>query len=254
MLTIDINCDMGESYGRFKVGQDKDVFPYITSCNIACGWHGGDPATMERTIKLALEYGVRIGAHPSYPDLQGFGRRYIQMSMEDLTAGIRYQISALRGLVESLGGVLSYIKPHGALYNRIASNRTEAQTVYRAIKALDPGLSVMGLAGSNAEMIAKELGMTFIAEAFADRRYTPDGQLQSRSIAGAVIRSPEDAAAQVLSIIRDRQVITSDMTALPITAHSICIHGDNPAAIPILKEVDHTLDKFSIIKIRHDQV
>jgi len=224
MPPIDLNCDMGESYGHFKVGNDDAIFPYIDSCNIACGFHGGDPLHMETTIKKAIAHDVIIGAHPSYPDLAGFGRRKMQVPPNELKAILKYQIAAIKGMTESLGRQLVYVKPHGALYNTAASSRAETEAVIEAIRSIDPQLALMGLAGSMMEMVAKEQQILFIAEAFADRQYTADGRLQSRQIEGAVIHDPQKSAQQVLSIMQKQQVISA-------------IHGDNPAAVAILKAI-----------------
>ena len=240
---MDINCDMGESYGHFKVGNDEAIFPYIDSCNIACGFHGGDPVHIEATIKKAIAHNVRIGAHPAYPDLAGFGRRKMQVPAHELKAILKYQIAALKGMTESLGGQLAYVKPHGALYNTAASSLKETEVIIEAIRAIDPQLALMGLAGSVMETVAKEQQIPFIAEAFADRQYTADGRLQSRQIAGAVIHDPQQSAAQVLSIIQKQQVISVSNTIVPIVAQSVCIHGDNPAAVEILKAIREGVSK-----------
>ena len=250
MRSIDINCDMGESYGNFTVGNDDAVFPYITSCNIACGYHGGDPGTIQRTIESAIQFGVRIGAHPSYPDLVGFGRRKLSMSRTDLATAVKYQVSAVKGMTESSGGILSYVKPHGALYNTIAEDQEEAWVVYSAIKEIDPGLIVMGLAGSHCRDIAGNLGLRFIAEAFADRRYTEMGTLMGRNSPGAVLTNPNEATAQVISIILTEQITISADSKINIKADSICIHGDNPNAIEILKAIDKALEVNGISKAR----
>lgn len=231
----DINCDMGESYGNFKVGQDEAIFPYITSCNVACGFHGGDPLHIEQTIKQAIQHKVKIGAHTSYPDLQGFGRRKMQIKAEELKAIIKYQIAVIQGLSESLGGKMSYVKPHGALYNSMADNEEEALVVIRAIQEFNPNLALMGLAGSLVEDIAKQEKIEFIAEAFADRRYNSQGKLASRNQANAVITNPAEAQKQVLSIIEKQEVETIEGNLIKITAQSICVHGDNPAVLEILK-------------------
>ena len=221
-MTIDINCDMGESYGNFKIGNDDAIFPHITSCNIACGFHGGDPLHMDQTIKKALAHGVRIGAHPSYPDLAGFGRRKMDLSKEELYALIKYQVAAMKGMVESLGGQLAYVKPHGALYNTAASSISVTKTIIAAIQSIDKKLFLMGLAGSIMEQIGRMKKIPFIAEAFADRRYTDEGKLLSRKEEGAVIHEPFKSAEQVISIIKDQQVISNTGNFVPVQAQSIC--------------------------------
>ena len=240
-MTIDINCDMGESYGQFVVGNDAALFPYISSCSIACGLHGGDPLTIEATITQALAHGVRIGAHPSYPDLAGFGRRRMHLPPAELTAVVKYQVAALKSLTESHGGRLTYVKPHGALYNVAAGDEAETRAILRAVRELDPTLALMGLAGSVMERVAAEAGCAFIAEAFADRRYSAQGRLVARGQAGAVLETPALAAAQVLRLVQHQEVESVDGTLVPIRAQSICVHGDNPRAVSILRAIREVL-------------
>jgi len=248
MKSVDINCDMGESFGNFKIGNDEAIFPHITSCNIACGIHAGDPYHIEKTINLALEHDVQIGAHPGYPDLQGFGRRVIPIAQEELSSFIKYQVSALQGMVGSAGGKLAYVKPHGALYNEIANNKIVAETVYRAIKKIDPKLKIMGLAGSHVEEVLDTIGMEYIPEAFADRRYEANGKLRSRSLPQAVINDASFAAQQVLSITKQGKTTTLDGVDVMLSAKSFCIHGDNPAAVDILKAIEVLLAEHQISK------
>ena len=235
---MDINCDMGESYGNFIVGNDSAIFPYITSCSIACGFHGGDPRSIARTIKMALVYNLRIGAHPSYPDLAGFGRRKMEMEYEELVAIIQYQVAALKAMVEAYGGRLAYVKPHGALYTTAAQEEKESAALIEAIREIDDNLYLMGFAGSITEEIAHVKNMPFIAEAFADRRYVSATQLVPRIEKNAVITSAEEAVLQVASIVHDKKITAIDGTEILINAQSICIHGDNPAAIDILSALD----------------
>ncbi|MFY0592524.1 5-oxoprolinase subunit PxpA [Roseivirga sp.] len=248
MRSVDINCDMGESFGNFKIGNDEAIFPQITSCNIACGMHAGDPYHIEKTINLAIEHNVQIGAHPGYPDLQGFGRRVLPIAQEELSSYIKYQVAALEGMVKSAGGTLKYVKPHGALYNEIAKNELVARTVYSAIKSINPSLKIMGLAGSHVEEILLEIGMEYIPEAFADRYYEADGKLRSRSLPNAVIQDPDVAAEQILSITVDHKTISYDGQPVPLKAKSFCIHGDNPAAVKILSAIDQKLSAANIQK------
>lgn len=236
MKEIDLNCDVGESYGNFRVGNDEALMPFISSCNIACGFHGGDPLTIEKTVKLALNNNVKIGAHPSYPDLMGFGRRYIKMSTDELQSVVKYQISALKGIAESLGGKVSYVKPHGALYNSIANHEEEAVAVIEAIQSISPDLALMGLAGSKLEEIAQQKKITFIKEGFADRSYLPNGNLVPRSHKDSVISSVEATVAQILAIIERGKVETAE-GEIDLQVDSICIHGDHPLAVEILQEV-----------------
>ncbi len=248
MKSVDINCDMGESFGNFNIGNDEAIFPHITSCNIACGMHAGDPYHIEKTINLALENGVQIGAHPGYPDLQGFGRRVIPMAQDELSAFIKYQVAALQGMVSSAGGTLAYVKPHGALYNEIANDKTVAETVFKAIKSMDPKLKIMGLAGSHVEEILGTIEMDYVAEAFADRRYEADGKLRSRSLPNAVIYDAISAAQQVVAIVEKGETETLEGEKVFLKANSFCIHGDNPGAVEILKEIDTLLKAHGIDK------
>jgi len=245
---IDLNCDMGESYGQFKIGNDDKIFPYITSCNVACGFHGGDPLHIETTIKKALEHGVKVGAHPSYPDLAGFGRRKMELPKAELKAVLKYQISALKGMTESLGGRLGYVKPHGALYNAAANSETDSLTIIEAVREVDSNLILMGLAGSTTEEVASQEQMPFVAEAFADRKYLADGKLMPRARAGSVLNDPALAAEQVLSIVQHHKVKSDTGVAVNISAQSICIHGDNAAAVIILQAIDRAFEQNDITK------
>ena len=248
MRTIDINCDMGESYGNFRLGDDEKLFPYLTSCNIACGFHAGDPLHMEKTIDLAIKHEVQIGAHPSYPDLAGFGRRKMHIPSEELRTLVKYQIAALKGMVESRGGKLRYVKPHGALYNSMADNPEEGKAIIQAIQEIDERLLLMGLAGSGIEALAQQQEIPFVAEAFADRYYEPNGRLRSRTSDPSVISQPEIAAQQVRAIVVDQEVQSWDGQRVPIKAQSICIHGDNPRAVELLVAIDKMLVQQEIQK------
>ncbi len=237
---IHINCDMGESYGNFKIGNDDAIFPYITACNIACGFHGGDPLHIEQTIKKAIQYNLNIGAHPSYPDLAGFGRRKMEIKSEELKAIVKYQIAALKGLCESSGGQLSYVKPHGSLYNVCSNSERETIAVIEAIQEMDDSLAFMGLAGSIMEEVAKIKEVQFIAEAFIDRRYTSYGKLQSRNKKNAVITEPKVALEQLVNLVQHQRVESVDGQWISLNAQSFCIHGDNPSAVSILQLIqDH---------------
>lgn len=249
-MQIDINCDMGESFGQYKIGNDETLMPFITSANIACGFHGGDPVHIEKTIKNAIKYNVQIGAHPSYPDLAGFGRRYMDVKMDELKSILKYQIAAIKGLAKSNGGKLKYVKPHGALYNQAAKDEGTTLAIINAIKEMDADLILMGLAGSITEEVAKGNNIKFIAEAFADRQYEPSGQLMSRAKEGAVIHDGAKAVEQVLSIVLNKCVHTIGREKVPINAQSICIHGDNQQAQNILEQIDIALKENQIEKKR----
>ena len=244
--TIDINCDLGESYGNFKVGNDEAIFPHISSCNIACGFHGGDPRHIEETIDRAIAHEVQIGAHPSYQDLAGFGRRSMAVKPEDLKSIVKYQIAALKGLVESKGAKLNYVKPHGALYNDAAWDTDIGVAICAAISELDDSLALMGLANSAIGRLAVEGGLKFIAEAFADRRYAADGTLVARSRENAIIHSPEDASNQVLRMITEGVVESQEGQDIAIEASSICIHGDHPNSVEIATHLRAALEANAI--------
>ncbi|MCL4124595.1 UNVERIFIED_CONTAM: hypothetical protein GTU68_025849 [Idotea baltica] len=228
---------MGESFGIYQIGNDDLIMPYITSCNIACGFHAGDPVQMMRTLHNAKTNQLRIGAHPGYEDRAGFGRRFIKMSTDELSTSIKYQVSALIGMAKSIGAFVSFVKPHGALYNAMAVDYDLSEIVAKAIKQLDGDLAVMGMAGSLMKDVTSQLGMTFISEAFIDRKYTSDGHLLSRSKEGAVIENVEIATAQFISIATDQKVVSDDGSRIPIDADTLCIHGDNPMAVEILKSI-----------------
>jgi len=244
--SIDINCDLGESYGNFKVGNDDAVFPYLSSCNIACGFHGGDPYHIKNTIAKAIENDVQIGAHPSYPDRLGFGRNKMSIAGNELQAIIEYQVAALKSMAESQGAQVKYVKPHGALYNSMSNDLEEAKYVIAGIQAIDAGLKVMGLAGSQLETYAHAQGIDFISEGFADRRYEQDGSLRSRRKEEAVIHSAADASRQVLSLAQDQKLVAYGGKEINIMVKSICIHGDNPAAVEILKAIHKELKIHNI--------
>ncbi|WKV11653.1 5-oxoprolinase subunit PxpA [Marivirga harenae] len=249
MASIDINCDLGESFGQFSMGNDDAIFPYISSCNIACGFHGGDPLHIENTIKKAIYYDVQIGAHPSYPDLAGFGRRKIRLSSDELKATIKYQIAALQGMVKSLGGELKYVKAHGALYNTIAHDKKEAEVFLKAVNEINPSLAILGLAGSPFQEFTRKFGFKFIREGFLDRKYQEDGQLMSRKEEGSVLQSVEESIEQFQSIVKNGEAKTASGRKINLEVDSLCIHGDNPLAEDILKAIHQIENKISIKKL-----
>ena len=224
------------------------LFPFITSCNIACGFHGGDPTHMENTIKNALKYNVQIGAHPSYPDQAGFGRRKMKLEATELKAMLKFQITTLTSMTDSLGGKVSYVKPHGALYNTAADNKEEATVIVEAIKEIGDELALLGMAGSEMEAVAQNQGVPFFAEAFADRKYNSRGRLLSRDLPDSVIEEPNEAVAQVISLVLDQQVHSDQGTNVAVNAHSICVHGDNAQALIILQAIDQALQERKILK------
>ena len=235
--TVDLNADLGEGFGVWRLGDDDAMLDIVTSANVACGFHAGDPAELARVCRAAARRSVRIGAQVSYRDLAGFGRRYIDMSPEDLTADVMYQIGALQALATAAGSAVTYVKPHGALYNTIVTDRAQAGAVAAAVHAVDPGLPVLGLAGSAFFAAAEELGLRTVPEAFADRAYRPDGQLVSRREPDAVLHDVDDIAHRVASMVAEGRVRAVDGSTIPITVKSVCVHGDSPGAVLIAAAV-----------------
>ncbi len=246
MLSVDLNCDMGEAFGPWPMGRDAELIRFISSANIACGFHAGDASTMRRTIDLAIEHNVAVGAHPGYPDLQGFGRRPIQMSPVELADQVLYQISAMKGMCEAAGTRLRHVKPHGAMYNQAAADRSLADAIISAVKRLDPELIVYGLAGSKLIEAADQAGLRSASEVFADRTYQNDGSLTSRSMGNALISDPLEAAAQAIGMVENGSVGATDGTAVAVKADTICIHGDGPHAVAFAKAIRRELDTRSI--------
>ena len=239
---IDINSDMGESFGRYTLGQDKKLMPYIDSCNIACGFHAGDPKGIEETIQEAINHGVSIGAHPSFPDLQGFGRRNMNIESSELKSIIKYQVAAIKGLVESWGESLHHVKPHGALYNMATNDYEMSRAIVSAVKEIDNELIIYAPFNSKYAEIVRDEGMDLWYESFADRRYNGDLTLVSRSHPGAVIYDAELAVEQVKSMVEDGKVTTIDGKKVPIKTQTVCIHGDNRNALEIARSLRNFMD------------
>ena len=249
MKSIDLNCDMGESFGAYTLGMDHEAIRYITSANIACGWHAGDPLVMNRTVQIAVENGVGVGAHPGYPDLLGFGRRSMDCSPEDLKHYLIYQIGALQAFCRVHGTRLRHVKPHGALYLTAVEKVDVARAVAEAIVSVDPGLMFVALAGAKGEVmrsIGQEVGLQVVYEAFPDRAYTPEGALASRRLPGAVIRDPEVVADRALRMAAEGKIITTDGSVIAIEAQTLCVHGDNPAAVDLVRTIRQTLESEDI--------
>lgn len=236
-VSVDLNADLGEGFGVWRLGDDDAMLDIVTSANVACGFHAGDPAGLVRTCRAAAERGVRLGAQVSYRDLAGFGRRFIDAEPEDLRADVIYQIGALQAIAHSVGSTVSYVKPHGALYNSIVTNTEQADAVAAAVQAVDPGLPVLGLAGSAFFEAATERGLRTVAEAFADRAYTADGHLVSRRQAGAVLHDPPQIADRVAAMVRHGRVIAIDGSDIAVSVQSVCVHGDSPDAVRIAQAV-----------------
>lgn len=231
MPSIDLNCDMGESFGVWTIGNDMALMDYISSANIACGFHAGDASVMRKTAALALQKGVAVGAHPGFPDLQGFGRRNMQLNAEEVYDICLYQIGAMLNIVKALGAKLHHVKPHGALYNMAAKDKKLAQAIAQATKDSQPDLVLYGLSGSFLISEAENAGLTTASEVFADRTYQNDGSLTPRSETNALITDTDTAVAQVIRMVKEKHVISTDGRVVPIKADTICIHGDGPHAL-----------------------
>ncbi len=237
MPTVDLNADLAEGYGVWELGDDNAMLDIVTSANLACGFHAGNPVGLARTCRAAAERGVRIGAQVGYFDLAGFGRRRIEVPPAELTADVVYQIGALQALARAAGSELSYVKPHGALYNTIVDDAGQARAVAEAVHAADPGLPVLGLAGSVFFTEAQRLGLRTVTEAFADRAYLPDGRLVPRQEAGAVLHDAERIAERVLSMVDRGTVEAIDGSVITVAVESVCVHGDSPGAVGIATAV-----------------
>jgi len=237
MSTIDLNSDVGESFGNWTFGDDEAIIASVSSVNVACGFHAGDPSTMRATCAAAAAAGVTVGAHPGYRDLAGFGRRFIDMAPDQLTDELIYQVGALRSLARVAGTTVSYVKPHGALYNTIVHHPEQARAVVDAIVSLDPSLPVMVLPNSVIERTARAAGLRTVSEAFADRAYNPDGTLVSRSRPGAVLHDIGAVTDHVLRLAVDRQIRAVDGSLIDVDAESICLHGDTPGAVAMAAAV-----------------
>ena len=237
MASIDLNADLGEGFGVWRLGDDDAMLGIVTSANVACGFHAGDPAGLLSVCRLAAERGVRIGAQVSYRDLAGFGRRFIDVAPEDLLADVVYQIGALQGLAQAADSAVSYVKPHGALYNTVVTNREQAAAVAEAVAAVDAGLPVLGLAGSAFFDEAQRHGLRTVPEAFADRAYQPDGRLVSRRDPGAVLDDPVAIADRVLTMVTTGNVTAVDGSTVALRVESVCVHGDSPGAVQIASAV-----------------
>lgn len=237
MSSVDLNADLAEGFGVWELGDDDAMLDIVTSANLACGFHAGNPVGLAAACRAAEQRGVRIGAQVGYFDLAGFGRRRIDVDPAELAADVIYQIGAMQALARTAGTTLGYVKPHGALYNTIVTDRAQARAVAEAVHAVDPALPVLGLAGSVFFEEARRLGLRTVAEAFADRAYQPDGQLVPRREAGAVLHDPDQIAERVLTMVHDGTVTASDGTLIAVEVESVCVHGDSPGAVHIANSV-----------------
>ena len=246
---IDLNSDVGESFGNYKLGLDEDVIPLISSANIACGFHAGDPAVMRRTIAIARDNGVAIGVHPGFPDLVGFGRRNLDASLEEIKDYVTYQIGALQAFAAAQGVKVQHVKPHGALYNMAVNDTAIWKAVAEAIAAVDSRLILFVLAGRDREKletIGAEYGIRIAYEFFGDRAYNSDGSLVSRKEPGAVIHDSETVAEKILKMVIEGRVICQDGSEIELTADTICVHGDNPSALSLVKKIRETLQASGV--------
>lgn len=246
-LTIDLNCDMGESFGPWKMGDDEAVLPYLSAVNIACGFHAGDPSTMIKTIQLALKYKVKIGAHPGFQDLVGFGRREMQLTAREVYALVVYQVGALAACAKVQQTTLQHVKPHGALYNMAARKPELADAIAAAVYDIDPRLVLYGLSGSELIRAGRAKGLNVYREVFADRTYQQDGTLTPRSDKHALIHDPKQAAEQVVGMIKTGKVVSLQGTTVDIQADTICLHGDGEEAVQFVRTVNQTLKDNQIL-------
>jgi len=237
MTTIDVNCDMGESYGAWKMGADAAVMPFVSSANIACGFHGGDPATIRGTVRLAVDHGVAIGAHPSLPDLQGFGRRVMRISPQDMYDLVVYQAGAVEAFARAAGARLHHVKCHGALYNMAANDEGLAEAMARAVRDLGGGVMLYALSGSKNFSIARAMGLRVAGEVFADRGYADDGTLAPRGTPGAMIEDAAVAAERAVAMVEKRVVTSLSGKSMPVSADTLCLHGDQPGAVAFAKAI-----------------
>ncbi len=248
-MRIDLNCDMGEGFGNYKIGMDDKVIQYITSANIACGWHAGDPMVMDHTVEIARAAGVGIGAHPGFPDLLGFGRRNMDCTADEICNYVVYQIGALKGFCAAHGAKLSHVKPHGNLYLTAVENEVVAEAVARAVVSVDPDLIYVALAGAKGELmssIGKKVGLKVVYEAFPDRAYTPEGTLVSRRERGALIQDPEQVAQRALKMAKEQKVVAVDGSTIDLNAQTLCVHGDTPVAVDLVRSIKELLESEGV--------
>jgi 5-oxoprolinase (ATP-hydrolysing) subunit A len=246
MHKVDLNCDMGESFGAYKLGRDEEILDFITSANIACGFHAGDPATIRKTVQLAIEKNVGLGVHPGLPDLVGFGRRNIQITPQEAYDLVVYQIGAIYAFAKSEGGNIQHVKPHGALYNMAAKSAPLSEAIAKAVYKVDPELILFGLAGGELVKAGKKIGLRTASEVFSDRTYQEDGSLTSRSESHALITNQEAAVNQVIRMVKEGKVKSLQGADVPIQADTICIHGDGVNALDFAKYISKSLKDAGI--------
>ncbi|ABV61074.1 LamB/YcsF family protein [Bacillus pumilus] len=246
MYQVDINCDLGESFGQYTIGSDEQILEYVTSANIACGFHAGDPTVMRKTVRMALEKGVQIGAHPGLQDLVGFGRRPIAISAEEAYDLVVYQIGALSAFLKAEGSTMQHVKPHGALYNMAAKNTELSESIAKAVYHVDPSLVLYGLSGSELALAGERMGLQVAHEVFSDRTYQTDGTLTSRREPNALIEDDELAVQQVVRMVREGKVHTVQGEDISLKADTVCIHGDGIHALQFAKTITSKLKEASI--------
>ena len=247
MYKVDLNSDLGESFGAYTIGLDKEVITHISSADVACGYHAGDPLVMDATVLAAKEAGVAVGAHPGYPDLIGFGRRNIACSPKDAKAYVKYQLGALMAFCKAHGVKMQHCKPHGALYNQAAKDPALAAAIAEAVYEVDPELILMGLANSHLITEAEKVGLKTASEVFADRAYQADGSLVPRSKPGAVIHDKDEAIARTIRMVKEGKVTAITGEEVPLKADSICVHGDNPSAVEFVKNIRAKLTEEGVV-------
>jgi UPF0271 protein len=243
---VDLNSDVGESFGRWRLGDDEAVLGLVTSANVACGFHAGDPRTLRVTCEVAARNGVAVGAQVGYRDLAGFGRRFIDVDPLELTDDVLYQIGALEAMAKASGTRVSYVKPHGALYNTAVHHEAQAQAVVDAVLAYDPALPLLGLPGSQLLRLGDEAGLRTVREAFADRGYTGEGTLVPRSEPGALLSDPDEVAARVVRMVTEGEVVAVDGTTVSLEPGSVCVHGDSPGAVEMARAVRSGLESAGV--------
>ncbi|MBR5109653.1 MAG: LamB/YcsF family protein [Clostridia bacterium] len=247
MLKVDLNSDLGESFGRYTLGMDEQVLKVISSANVACGFHASDPAVMEKTVKLAKASGVAVGAHPGFPDLMGFGRRNMAISPDEARAYTLYQLGALYAFLKPLGMEMQHVKPHGAFYNMAAKDYDLAKAICQAVKDFDPNLVLLGLSGSQHIRAAEDVGLKAVSEVFADRAYEEDGTLVNRKKSGAVITDEDEAIRRVVRMVKEGRVAAITGRDIPIRAESICVHGDGEKALLFAQRIRAAMEAENVL-------
>lgn len=246
MIRVDLNCDMGESFGNYKIGMDEEIVQYISSANIACGFHASDPLVMSKSVKLCASAGVSVGAHPGFPDLVGFGRRQMKVSLPELKAMVIYQVGALKAFCTANGVKLQHVKPHGAMYNMAAKDLNMAEAICEGIREVDPDLILLGLSGSKLIEAAKKVGLRYAGEVFADRGYEEDGSLVPRTEKGAMITDENEAIRRVIGMVKDHRVTAVTGKEVEVLPDSICLHGDSPKAVLFAEKISRALKEEGI--------